>query len=132
MRVVYDDTRQMKAYEHFLSFLADLRIKDVIKYSNGMNRISGSLVKQYLNNWLESFDMNIGNDVYNAYGIGNNCKYPLYYNDFGEDEKQICAYININTGMFGECYVSLEDYDRRKIGETYELTSRGIKKYYRG
>ena len=71
--------------------------------------------------------MSIGNKVTHAHGIGNNCQYPVYYHPEGSDEVQECGSININSGMYGEGFVSCEDYNGRRVGKLYEVTKFGIK-----
>lgn len=63
-------------------------------------------------------------NCYHAHGIGNNCQYPVYYD--ADNETQHCANININSGMYGDVYVSIEDYNGRKVSPIYKLTRNGI------
>ena len=44
------------------------------------------------------------------------------------DEIQQCGSINLNTGLYGEGYVSCEDYNGKRIGAAYEVRTRGVKK----
>ena len=133
MRIVYDDEQQKSAIFALDEFMTGINFKKCCEYSNGMDRISSSDVKKYLDSRFREFQMEIGKTVTHAYGIGNNCKYPIYYYPMDKDEAQICVYININHGMFGECYVSLEDYNNNKIGDCmYEITKHYVRRLYRG
>jgi hypothetical protein len=102
-------------------------MKKVVKYDWGTERVQSSMVKERLNGYLEDYSMEIGNTVTHAHGIGNNCQYPVYYH--ATNEIQHCANININSGMYGEVYVSIENYNGKKVGGVYyELTRHGVTK----
>lgn len=126
MRIVYDDTMQktvVTLVAEYMAFL-DKHMERVIRYEYGTNRVQRVEVKERLHGYLEDHNMEIGNTVTHAHGIGNNCQYPVYY--YADKELQHCANININSGMYGEVYVSIEDYNGRKVGRRYELTRNGI------
>lgn len=127
MKIVYDDYMQYYFDDLLREFMGDLNcnIKSVVSYEWGTDRVQMGKVKERLNNFLANYYMEIGNTVTHAHGIGNNCKYPVYYH--AENEIQHCADININTGMYGEGYVSIEDYNGHRIGMAYELHKHGIK-----
>ena len=126
MRIVYDDTMQGKFTMLLRIFLGELKgnMKSVTSYSWGMDRVDSWKVKDKLNRMLECEGFEVGKNVTHANGIGNNCKYPVYYYTY--DETQLCAYININSGLYSEVYVSVEDYNCNKVSNCYELTPRGI------
>lgn len=126
MRIVYDDTMQKEACNivHEAMMHLNRRIDLVVKYEYGMNRVQRVKVKERINGILEDYYMEIGNTVTHAHGIGNNCMYPVYYH--ADNEIQHCANININSGMYGEVYVSVEDYNGRVVGRKYELTRNGV------
>lgn len=126
MRIVYDDTMQRTVCEIINNVMINLNhnIKVVTQYEYGMDRVQRSKVKERLNWVLEDYYMEIGNTVTHAHGIGNNCKYPIYYH--AENEIQHCADININSGLYGEVYVYITDYNDKRIGKSYELTKHGI------
>jgi len=126
MRVVYDDTMQNEACNivHDVMMHLNKRMDLVVRYEYGMNRVQRVEVKKRLNGVLEDYGMEIGNTVTHAHGIGNNCQYPVYY--YAEYETQHCANININSGMYGEVYVSVEDYNGRVVSRKYELTKHGV------
>ena len=126
MRIVYDDAMQKTVVTLVAEYMArlNLNMKPVVKYDYGMERVQRAEVKKRLNGYLEDHYMEIGNTVTHAHGIGNNCQYPVYYH--AENEIQQCASININSGMYGEVYVSVEDYNGKVVGRRYELTRHGV------
>lgn len=128
MRIVYDDTMQKEACNivHEAMMHLNRRIDLVVKYEYGMNRVQRVKVKERINGILEDYYMEIGNTVTHAHGIGNNCMYPVYYHDYDNNEIQHCANININSGMYGEVYVSVEDYNGKIVSRRYELTRHGV------
>lgn len=123
MRIVYDDEKQSEFVNAVEKFMDEYDPKKYIRYEHGTDRVQMDLVKKGLNRFLKSYKMEIGNTVTHAYGIGNNCCYPVYYHT--ESEIQQCANINLNTGMYGEGYVSVEDYNGKKIGHSHELNKWG-------
>ena len=127
MRIVYDDTMQQKAVKlvaEYLEFL-NKHMDRVVRYEWSMNRVQKNLVKERLQGYLEDFGFDIGKTVTHAHGIGNNCQYPIYYHGC-VNEIQHCANININSGLYGDVYVSIEDYNGKAIGKKYTLTRHGI------
>lgn len=128
MRIVYDDTKQSELVSAVNLFVAGLDVKKFIEYEYGMERVQMYKLKMRLNFFLERYRMNIGDKVTHAHGIGNNCQYPVYYYPEGTDEIQQCAYINLNTGMYGEGFLSCEDYNGNRIGTVYEISKWGIKR----
>lgn len=127
MRIVYDDNMQSTFVQAVSHFMETLRIAEVTRYENGMDRIQMYLVKEKLNRYLQDYHIEIGQTVTHAHGIGNNCQYPVYYHPEDATEIQQCAYINLNIGLYGEGYLSCEDYNGNRIGNTYELHKFGIK-----
>lgn len=129
MRIVYDDTMQKVVFElvnEYLTFLQS-HMDRVVRYDYGMNRVQKHLVKERLNGYLEDHSIEIGNKVTHAHGIGNNSQYPVYY--YGDNEIQHCANININSGLYGDVYVSVSDYNDKRVGGIYyKLTQHGITK----
>lgn len=65
--------------------------------------------------------------VTHANGIGNNCCYPVFYRPEGVDEMQQCGSVNLNRGLYGEGYVSCEDYNGRRVGPLYRVSRFGVK-----
>ena len=131
MRVVYDDMMQ-KEFCHVLeNVMLNLRLSvlPVIKYEYGMYRVQRSLIMERLNWVLEDYDMEIGKTVIHANGIGNNCEYPVYYN--AKNEIQHCANIHINSGLYGDVYVYVTDYNNNRVTDTYKLTQHGVTFNYR-
>ena len=126
MRIVYDDTKQKEACElvHDAMMHLNRRIDLVVKWEYGMNRVQRVKVKEIIQGILEDYCFDIGNTVTHAHGIGNNCMYPVYYD--ADNEVQHCANININSGMYGEVYVNVEDYNGKIVSRRYELTRHGV------
>lgn len=126
MRIVYDDTMQSQFVMVLRIFLNELKgnMKSVTSYSWGMDRVDSCKVKEKLNKMIECDGFEIGKNVTHTNGIGNNCKYPVYYYTY--DETQCCAYININSGLYGEVYISVEDYNCNKVSKCYELIKSGV------
>ena len=126
MRIVYDDTMQNTFVDYVEEFMMILDVKSIVEYDYGMDRVQRYKVKELLNKFLGNRYMEIGNKATHAYGIGNNCNYPVFY--YTKNEAQHCANININKGMFGEVFVSVEDYNGSRIGLIYEINKHGIKR----
>lgn len=126
MRIVYDDTMQETMAAAVGEFRDALNVEEIVRYEWGTDRVQMHLLKKKLGAYLEYYRMGIGNTVTHAYGIGNNCQYPVYYHPEGVDEIQQCGYININSGMYGEGFVSCEDYNGKRIGAAYEVRTRGV------
>ena len=124
MRIVYDDTMQQEFVLLLKGFMMNLHhnIKAITRYEWGMERVQRHEIKPRLNHFLEDYGLEVGNTVTHANGIGNNCMYPVYYTVC--DEIQHCANININSGLYGECYVSVEDYNGKVVGPRYEVRAR--------
>lgn len=129
MRIIYDDTMQSEFVSVKLpNFLLRYEenpeeLESIAKYDYGMTRIQVSLLKEQLNQAVKDCFFEIGNDVTHANGIGNNCRYPVYYTA-NPDELQICCYISINKGMYGEAYMYCDDYNKKRIGSSYEINYR--------
>ena len=128
MRLVYDDAMQETMAAAVGEFMDALNVEEIVRYEWGTDRVQMHLLKKKLGAYLEYYRMGIGNTVTHAYGIGNNCQYPVYYHPEGVDEIQQCGNININSGMYGEGFVSCEDYNGKRIGAAYEVRTRGVKK----
>ena len=126
MRIVYDDSKAQEAVEAVSSFVGRLHPVEITSYEYGMERVQGGKLRRRLNTFLQgNCNMYIGNHATHAYGIGNNCRYPIHYK--ADDEIQICAYININSGMFGELFVYLDSYEKKRYGQGYTITRRGVR-----
>ena len=134
MRVVYDDTMQGMVFGLIREYMEhlSLNMKRVTRREYGMERVQKTEVKERINGFIEDYSFEIGKTVTHAHGIGNNCQYPVYYHT--TNEIQHCANININSGMYGEVYVSIEDYNGKRVGGIfYELTRHGVtRKQFKG
>lgn len=125
MRIVYDDAKQkdfIVAVERFMSYL---NVSSIVEYNYGMDRVQRYLLRRKLDSFLATYTkFTIGNKATHAHGIGNNCNYPVYFTT--SEEIQHCANININAGLYSEVFVSIEDYNGKRVGAKYELTPHGI------
>ena len=128
MRLVYDDAMQGRMAAAVEGFMDFLDVKEIVRYEWGTDRVQMNILKEKLRLYLEPYRLSIGNRVTHAYGIGNNCQYPVYYHPEGSDEIQQCGNINLNSGMFGEGFVNCEDYNGKRVGAAYEVTTRGVTK----
>ncbi len=129
MRIVYDDTMQDEMKNAVCKFMDSFDVKGIVEPEYGMDRVQMHKLRERLNEFLENnYRMNIGNTVTHAHGIGNNCMYPVYYHPETINELQQCGNINLNSGMFGEGFVSCEDYNGKVIGAVYEVRTHGIRK----
>ena len=126
MRIVYDDTQATNFVDVVDKFLRGLDINSVVKYDYGTDRVQRYLIKEQLNDYISYCSMEIGNKVTHKNGIGNNCNYPVYYKQ-SDNEIQEIAYINMNSGLYDEVYISIEDYNGKRISYSYEITRRGLK-----
>lgn len=130
MRIVYDDEQLplfVKTVKDIIgvAFSTQEQMKSVVRHSYGMDRVETTLVKKQLSRLLEPNGFEIGNDVYHENGIGNNSRYPVYYNTI--DEKQQVGYINIIDNMYGDVLVYVSDYERDKWSNTYKLSKYGCR-----
>lgn len=128
MRIVYDDAMQDRMAAAVEGFMDSLDVKEIVRYEWGTDRVQMNILKENLRLYLEPYRMSIGNKATHAHGIGNNCQYPVYYHPEGSDEIQQCGNINLNSGMYGEGFVSCEDYNGKRVGAAYEVTTRGVTK----
>ena len=126
MRIVYDDTMQETMAEAVGEFMDALNVEEIVRYEWGTDRVQMHLLKEKLGAYLEYYRMSIGRTVTHAHGIGNNCQYPVYYHPEGVDEIQQCGNINLNSGLYGEGFVSCEDYNRNRVGAVYEVRACGV------
>lgn len=125
MRIVYDDSKAAQAVEQLRNFMCgELDPWNVVREENFMLRVQKLELRSQLNKFWERFGFQIGDRVTHAYGIGNNSQYLVYYKADGE--LQQCCSVNINVDPFGIGYVSLEDYNGKRISDLYEVTSRSV------
>lgn len=129
MRIVYDDAMQSEMVKAVETFMDALDVGPFVSYEWGTDRVQMHKLRESLNRFLSSRHMSIGNTVTHAHGIGNNCLYPVYFQPADAGELQQCGSINLNTGLYGEGYVSCEDYNGRCVGPRYEVRARwGVRK----
>ena len=128
MRIVYDDA-QLNSFVYLVKnvveeyFRTKEQMTSVSKWSYGMDRVETALVKKHLNALFSDTNFEIGNDVYHENGIGNNNRYPVYYN--APNEKQQVGYINLINNMYGSVIVYVTDYNQTKHGKSYKLSRLG-------
>lgn len=128
MRIVYDDAMQEAMAAAVGEFMDSLDVKEITRYEWGTDRVQMGILKKMLCHYLEPYRMSIGDTATHAHGIGNNCRYPVYYHPEGVDEIQQCGSINLNSGMYGEGFVGCEDYNGKRVGAAYEVTTHGTTK----
>ena len=129
MRIVYDDAMQSEMVEAIETFMDTLDVELFVSYEWGTDRVQMHKLRESLNRFLSSRHINIGNTVTHAHSIGNNCLYPVYFQPADTSELQQCGNINLNTGLYGEGYVSCEDYNGRRVGPCYKVQARwGVSK----
>lgn len=126
MRIVYDDAKQDVMTAAVEKFMDSLSVEEITQHKYGIDRVQMHVLSQKLDAYLKAYSMSIGNTVTHAYGIGNNCQYPVYYHPEGLDEIQQCGSINLNSGMYGEGFVSCENYNGKRIGAAYEVKTYGV------
>lgn len=120
MRIVYDDTKATTMIKVLADFMTHhLSVKSIVRPDYGMNRVQRSELKEQLSYFIADYDLSIGDTVTHAYGIGNNCRYPVYYK--AENELQQCCSLNINVDPFGKGYVTLEDHNGTIISDSYRI-----------
>ena len=128
MRIIFDDT-QLKSFIYLVKsvmeeyFRTKEQMSSLTKWSYGMDRVESSLVKKRLNDVFSDAGFEIGNDVYYENGIGNNKRYPVYYN--APNEKQQVGYINLINNMYGKVYVYVTDYNQARVSPSYHLSRLG-------
>lgn len=114
MRIVYDDSKAKEVVELYYRFLCEgFNAKTASEYEYGMYRIQRRRVIAQLESFLEKYGFSVGKRVYHENGIGNNGRVPIFYN--AGDEMQECCYFICNIDPFGEGYISLEDYNGKKL-----------------
>lgn len=133
MRIVYDDAKQSEMVKAVEEFMDSLDVKRFVSYEWGTDRVQTSELRESIDRFIRDRGFRIGANVKHAHGIGNNCQHPVYYTknctEDGVGEFQQCGSININRGLYGECYVSCVDYNDRRVGPCYEIHARfGVKK----
>ncbi len=126
MRMVYDDAMQGKMVATVAWFMDVLDVRRIVEPEYGMDRVQMGKLKRLMNQYFSTQDLRIGDTVTHKNGIGNNCLYPVYYEPPGATEIQQCGSINLNTGMFGEGYVSCENYNGTRISPIYKVRARSI------
>ena len=128
MRIVYDDSMQkdfIKFVDVYMLYIKDI-ISQFVKYDYGMERVQRHLVLENFDDFLYyNSKFQRGRTVTHANGIGNNCLFPVYYK--AENELQHCANINFNIDCFGSLYISVEDYNGKRITKVYQISQHGIK-----
>ena len=129
MRIVYDDARLGELHELVSEFLTitlrGARLERVVKYDYGMKRVQRPDLKKMLNDHIGGYGFEIGNDVHRANGIGNNCRYPVYFHS-GDGEMQQCGYISFNTDMYSSVYVYVSDYNDKKYAASFKVSPSGV------
>lgn len=126
MRVIYDDNKAATVKQLLCEFMnsPDTSVHNFLEYDYGMDRIQTNILYKRINEYLNKRGFRIGRSAKHANGIGNNCAYAVYFDT--PDEIQECCSIHINSGLHGEAWVYLTDYDGQKLGKSYKLSHMGI------
>lgn len=126
MRLIYDDTKAATVKQLLCEFMnnPDTSVRNFLEDDYGMQRIQTHVLYKKINEYLNKRGLRIGSSVKHANGIGNNCAYAVYFDT--PDEIQECCSIHINSGLHGEAWVYLTDYDNKKISRSYKLSEYGI------
>ena len=126
MRVIYDDSKAGTVRQLLCEFMnsPDISVRNFIEYDYGMDRIQTNILYKKISEYLKERGFRIGRSAKHANGIGNNCAYAVYFDT--PDEIQECCSIHINSGLHGEAWVYLTDYDGQKLGKSYKLSQHGI------
>lgn len=129
MRIVYDDTYIGELHELVSDFLTIMlrgeKLQRVVKWDYGMYRVQSADLKKRLNDYLTGYGFEIGKDVHHANGIGNSCRYPVYYHS-GNEEMQQSGYISFNTDMYSSVYVYVSDYNDKKYATSFRVSPSGV------
>ena len=120
MRIVYDDQKVSEFMAVLDEFLFQMRFSKVCRNSYGMKRVQSDLVKEQLQTYVYPMGYEIGCKATHAHGIGNNCLYPVFYTKSADEKQQVC-FIAINSRMYSECYVYVEDYTGTVISPCYDI-----------
>lgn len=135
MRIIYDDSKQRDFLDVCDKFIEKLRALSeqakelgLVAYSNGRDRVQAQVVRQMLSDFAKGYGFEVGKTVSNAYGIGNNRCYPVYYHAEEQcGELQHCANVNINSGLHDEAYFNCTDYNGERVWGSYTL---GLGKFW--
>ena len=119
MRIVYDDAHQhefINLYRTFFDLLVSYKKlpKNFIEYRNGMDRVSAFEISNAFKQFVSEYKFEISSNDIDTSGIGNNSCYPVYYNGNPEEKQQVCSYSQV-TGLYGEAYFGLKDYEKKRI-----------------
>ena len=109
---ITDDEHFVDVADCITSAIRELPADVVSKYENGTYRATPNLIHDYIQSAL---DMKFGEGVvsfgelYHKHNIGNNNREEIIFHDVKNNEEQMCGYLNINKGLYGECYVYVTD-----------------------
>ena len=85
-------------------------------YSYSMDRVDSSKVFNELQSRLASNGYTLTRDrVKHHADIGNNCAYELFKGD------ECIGYLNLNSGLYSDAYLYLEDLNGNRFGWSAEL-----------
>ena len=129
MRIVFDD-EQMEQLKNLMTAFAVIGLtagvlKHISPYDHGMHRVDKQKLKERLNSFLDDYGFEIGKDVYHTNGIGNNCRYPVYFRA-NHNEMQQVGYVNLNSDMYSSIYMYLSNYNDEKVGRSYQVSPNGV------
>lgn len=122
MRIVFDDSHAVEFMNNvYLPLSAQFKtqplalgITETDPYFNWEKRYNRKRMKEVMARVAaqKGFTINIDNPVC-AHNIGNNNRFEVRYKT--ATEEQICCYLHINCGLYGEVYMYVTDYDNTKM-----------------
>lgn len=122
---IIDDEHFIDVADCITEAIHNLPADAVSKYDNGTYRAQPNLIR---NSIQEALDNEFGHETvtfrntYHAHNIGNNNRIEIIFHDASKNEEQMCGYLNINQGLYGECYAFVTDIDDKRC----EFASRKI------
>lgn len=121
---VYDDEKDYSSelsetYNVVADFINDEfknRNKNYIEYSGGMDRVDSGKVFMGITQALYNSGYYVSKDRVKHYAdIGNNSAYEIF------KDTECIGFLNVNSGLYGDAYVYLEELNGNKYGGSWEL-----------
>lgn len=132
---VYDDEKDYSSeLEEVFNIVGDFinndfksNTKDYLRYSGSTDRVDSSKVFDGLASALGAAGYLVSKDrVSHAHNIGNNNAYEIF------KDSECIGFLNVNSGMYGEAYVYVENLSNGRVGGAWELHSRGTSTFKEG
>lgn len=139
-----DDSKMIDFCDMLSDCIDGMVVSSVVRRDYGSMRVMEPLVRKYIQKYMDMatetyFGKGYANAFYidvdhatHAHDIGNNNEYPVIFHKKDSKtgeliEDQILGYLNLNTGLYGELYLSLDDLNHNVV-LLYKLNSRYISK----